>query len=131
MRDVARRLQLIVNASSSGRQLPHTLSASFNGQTLSNLVEAYDTANMLTPELLQAIFDVAAYRLGRPSSGVQGLRGFKPEVRCTHARLLLRFWRSCLCIPASQLVARDVGGLFPNSPYAALRSEADGSPGLV
>lgn len=56
------------------------LTGSFNEQALSNLVFAFDRAQLLSGDLLQAVFDMAAMRLCRPSTGSQGPLGFKPQV---------------------------------------------------
>lgn len=88
---IRREAVLRLHATSSGLQLNqvwiHRLAGGFNEQALSNIVYAFDKADLLDKELLQWVFNVAALRLDRIEAGLHGAElSFKPQELCTLLR---------------------------------------------
>lgn len=91
---IRREAIIRLHATSSGLQLNHAwihkLAGGFNEQALSNIVYAFDKADMLDKELLQWVFNVAALRLDRMDRQNDCFRPyefcFKPQELCTLLR---------------------------------------------
>eukprot|EP00879_Flechtneria_rotunda_P005744 GHRR01006045.1.p1 GENE.GHRR01006045.1~~GHRR01006045.1.p1 ORF type:complete len:810 (+),score=341.24 GHRR01006045.1:739-3168(+) len=78
------RLRCTALALSSGQPLPYVGGGGFNEQALSNAVYAFDKVNLLSTELLAAVFEVSALRLQRGGAMHHSdLASFKPQELCT------------------------------------------------
>eukprot|EP00195_Chlamydomonas_chlamydogama_P011872 CAMPEP_0202890262 /NCGR_PEP_ID=MMETSP1392-20130828/735_1 /ASSEMBLY_ACC=CAM_ASM_000868 /TAXON_ID=225041 /ORGANISM="Chlamydomonas chlamydogama, Strain SAG 11-48b" /LENGTH=628 /DNA_ID=CAMNT_0049573799 /DNA_START=109 /DNA_END=1995 /DNA_ORIENTATION=+ len=76
------RLRATATALQSNQQWIYRLQGGFNEQALSNIVYAYDKAEMLDKDLLQWVFTVATFRLEKGN----GMPTFKPQELCTLLR---------------------------------------------
>ena len=81
----ARRLRATATALQLRQGWVLRLPGGFNEQALSNIVYAFDRAQLLDRELLQSVFAVAAMRLDGNVTGQQR-PAFKPQELCTLLR---------------------------------------------